>query len=57
MRLPERLSPARDVVDIEARAVVDGYGPVGNSFYHSLTPNSSPNNTLGDGAKRMASRS
>ncbi len=38
-----------DVTDIEIRAVADGYGPVVNSFYHSLTPNKSPNNTLGDG--------
>ena len=38
-----------DVTDIEIRAVADGYGPVVNSFYHSLTPNNTPNNTLGDG--------
>jgi len=38
-----------DVTDIEIRAVADGYGPVVNSFYHALTPNNSPNNTLGDG--------
>ena len=38
-----------DVVDIELRAVADGYGPVVNSFYGSLTPNNTPNNTLGDG--------
>ena len=38
-----------DVVDIELRAVADGYGPVVNSFYGSLTPNLSPNNTVGDG--------
>jgi hypothetical protein len=38
-----------DVVDIELRAVADGYGAVVNSFYGSLTPNNTPNNTLGDG--------
>jgi Domain of unknown function (DUF4331) len=38
-----------DVVDIEVRAVADGYGPVVNSFYGSLTPNLAPNNTVGDG--------
>ena len=38
-----------DVTDIEIRAVADGYGPVVNSFYGSLTPNLAPNNTLGDG--------
>ncbi len=38
-----------DVVDIEIRAVADGYGPVVNSFYGSLTPNLSPNNSIGDG--------
>ena len=38
-----------DVVDIELRAVADGYGPVVNSFYGSLTPNLAPNNTVGDG--------
>ena len=38
-----------DVVDIEIRAVADGYGPVVNSFYGSLTPNLAPNNTVGDG--------
>ena len=38
-----------DVVDIEVRAVADGYGPVVNSFYGSLTPNNTPNNKLGDG--------
>ena len=38
-----------DVTDIELRAVADGYGPIVNSFYGSLTPNLSPNNTLGDG--------
>ena len=38
-----------DVTDIELRAVADGYGPVVNSFYGSLTPNKSPNNTIGDG--------
>ena len=38
-----------DVVDIELRAVADGYGPVVNSFYGSLTPNLAPNNTIGDG--------
>ena len=38
-----------DVVDIELRAVADGYGPVVNSFYGSLTPNLTPNNTIGDG--------
>ena len=40
---------ADDVVDIELRAVADGYGPVVNSFYGSLTPNLSPNNLVGDG--------
>jgi hypothetical protein len=38
-----------DVIDIEVRAVADGYGPVVNSFYGSLTPNLAPNNTVGDG--------
>ncbi len=38
-----------DVTDIEVRAVADGYGPVVNSFYGALTPNNTPNNTLGDG--------
>jgi hypothetical protein len=38
-----------DVTDIELRAVADGYGPVVNSFYGSLTPNLAPNNTVGDG--------
>ena len=38
-----------DVVDIELRAVADGFGPVVNSFYGSLTPNNAPNNTVGDG--------
>jgi hypothetical protein len=38
-----------DVTDIELRAVADGYGPVVNSFYGSLTPNLTPNNTVGDG--------
>lgn len=38
-----------DVVDIELRAVADGYGPVVNSFYGGLTPNLTPNNTIGDG--------
>ena len=38
-----------DVVDIELRAVADGYGPVVNSFYGSLTPNLTPNNTIADG--------
>lgn len=38
-----------DVIDIELRAVADGYGPVVNSFYGSLTPNLTPNNTVGDG--------
>ncbi len=40
---------ADDVTDIEIRAIADGYGPVVNSFYGSLTPNNTPNNTLGDG--------
>lgn len=38
-----------DVVDIELRAVADGYGPVVNSFYGSLTPDLAPNDTIGDG--------
>jgi hypothetical protein len=38
-----------DVTDIELRAVADGYGPVVNSFYGSLTPDNSPNDTVGDG--------
>jgi hypothetical protein len=38
-----------DVTDIEIRAVADGYGPVVNSFYGSLTPNNTPNNAIGDG--------
>jgi hypothetical protein len=38
-----------DVIDIELRAVADGYGPVVNSFYGSLTPNLAPNNAIGDG--------
>ncbi len=38
-----------DVIDIEIRAFADGYGPVVNGFYGSLTPNLTPNNTLGDG--------
>ncbi|MEO5965290.1 MAG: DUF4331 family protein, partial [Candidatus Limnocylindrales bacterium] len=38
-----------DVTDIEIRAVADGYGPVVNSFYGTLTPNNTPNNMLGDG--------
>lgn len=38
-----------DVVDIEIRAVADGYGPVVNSFYGDLTPNNEGSNTLGDG--------
>ena len=38
-----------DVTDIEIRAVADGYGPVVNSFYGSLTPNLTPNNAVGDG--------
>ncbi len=38
-----------DVTDIEIRAFADGYGPVVNSFYGALTPNNTPNNTLGDG--------
>jgi hypothetical protein len=38
-----------DVTDIELRAVADGYGPVVNSFYGSLTPNLAPNNAIGDG--------
>ncbi|MBA2380916.1 MAG: DUF4331 domain-containing protein [Chloroflexi bacterium] len=38
-----------DVTDIEIRVVADGYGPVVNSFYGALTPNNTPNNTLGDG--------
>ncbi len=38
-----------DVTDIEIRAFADGYGPVVNSFYGDLTPNLTPNNTLGDG--------
>ncbi len=38
-----------DVTDIEIRAVADGYGPVVNSFYGSLTPNNAPNNAIGDG--------
>ena len=29
--------------------MADGYGPVVNSFYGALTPNNTPNNTLGDG--------
>jgi hypothetical protein len=40
---------ADDIVDIELRAVADGYGPVVNSFYGALTPNLSPNNLVGDG--------
>ena len=38
-----------DVTDIELRAVADGYGPVVNSFYGSLTPNNEGSNTVGDG--------
>ena len=38
-----------DVTDIELRAVADGYGPVVNSIFGSLTPNNSPNNLVGDG--------
>jgi hypothetical protein len=40
---------ADDVTDIELRAVADGYGPVVNSFYGSLTPNNAGSNTVGDG--------
>jgi hypothetical protein len=40
---------ADDIVDIELRAVGDGYGPVVNSIFGSLTPNNSPTNTVGDG--------
>jgi Domain of unknown function (DUF4331) len=36
-----------DVVDIELRALAEGYGPVLNSLLG--LPNRSPNNTLGDG--------
>ena len=38
-----------DVTDIEIRAIADGYGTVVNGFYGALTPNLTPNNTLGDG--------
>jgi len=38
-----------DVVDIELRAIADGYGPVVNGIYGSEMPNLSPNNTIGDG--------
>jgi uncharacterized protein DUF4331 len=38
-----------DVTDIELRAIADGYGPFVNSIFGSLTPNNSPNNTVGDG--------
>ncbi|MEP6639271.1 MAG: DUF4331 domain-containing protein [Chloroflexota bacterium] len=38
-----------DVTDIEIRAIADGYGPIVNSIFGSLTPNLTPNNTLGDG--------
>ncbi len=41
-----------DVTDIELRAVADGYGPVVNSFYKTLTPNLTPNNTIGDGVNQ-----
>jgi hypothetical protein len=40
---------ADDIIDIELRVVADGYGPVVNSIFGSLTPNLSPNNTVGDG--------
>jgi Domain of unknown function (DUF4331) len=43
---------ADDIVDIELRAVADGYGPVVNSIFHGLTPNNSPNNTVGDGVDK-----
>jgi hypothetical protein len=38
-----------DVTDIELRAIADGYGSFVNSLFHSLTPNNSPNNLIGDG--------
>ncbi len=38
---------ADDVVDMELRAVADGYGPILNSLFH--LPNNSPNNIVGDG--------
>ncbi|MFL5804802.1 MAG: DUF4331 domain-containing protein [Roseiflexaceae bacterium] len=40
---------ADDIVDIELRAIGDGYGPVVNSVFGALTPNNSPNNLVGDG--------
>jgi hypothetical protein len=41
-----------DVTDIELRAIADGYGSFVNSLYHSLTPNNSPNNQVGDGVNQ-----
>ena len=41
-----------DVTDIELRAVADGYGSVVNGIFGSLTPNNSPNNTVGDGVNQ-----
>ncbi len=38
-----------DVVDIELRAVADGYGEFVNGIFGDVTPNKSPNNTVGDG--------
>ena len=38
-----------DVVDIEIRAVADGYGEFVNSILGDLTPNNAPNNVVGDG--------
>jgi hypothetical protein len=41
-----------DVVDIELRAVADGYGSFVNGIFGNLTPNHSPNNTVGDGVNK-----
>jgi uncharacterized protein DUF4331 len=46
---PNGRRPADDIVDIELRAVADGYGPIVNGIFGNLTPNQSPNNTIGDG--------